>query len=108
MAFDATTGKIDQGFNPAINGEVDAVIPGPGNSVFVAGKFTTVNGATTRVDRLDATTGLRVAGWTPPALNGITQTLTTLGNTLYIGGAFTKAGSAPTPGWSRSTPPPEP
>ncbi len=93
VAFDATTGKIDQGFNPSINGEVDAVIPGPGNSVFVAGKFTTVNGATTRVDRLDATTGARVAGWTPPSLNGITQTLTTLGNTLYIGGAFTKASS---------------
>ena len=92
VAFDATTGKIDPGFNPVINGEVDAVIPGPGNSVFVAGRFTTVNGVASRVDRLDATTGARVAGWTPPTLNGLTQTLTTLGNTLYVGGAFTKAG----------------
>ena len=94
VAFDATTGVVDTGFQPAVNGEVDAIIPGPGNSVFVAGKFTTVNGVTTRVDRLDATTGARVTGWKPPVLNGITQTLTTLGGTLYIGGAFTKAGGA--------------
>lgn len=94
VAFDASTGKIDLGFNPTINGEVDAVTAGPGNSVYVAGKFTTVNGVSTRVDRLDATTGARVAGWTPPVLNGITQTVTLAGSTLYIGGAFTKAGSA--------------
>ncbi len=94
VAFDATTGKIDPGFNPAINGEVDAVTAGPGNSVYVAGKFTTVNGVSTRVDRLDATTGARVAGWTPPVLNGITQTVTTVGSSLYIGGAFTQAGGA--------------
>jgi hypothetical protein len=92
-AFDAGTGKIDQGFVPAVNGEVDAIAPGPGNSVYIAGKFTTVNGASTRVDLLDATTGQRVAGWTPPVLNGITQTLTTVGGNLYIGGAFTSATS---------------
>ena len=90
-AFDASTGKIDQGFVPAVNGEVDAIAPGPGNNVYVAGKFTTVNGASTRVDLLDATTGQRVPGWTPPVLNGITQTLTTVGGNLYIGGAFTTA-----------------
>lgn len=93
VAFDATTGAIDTGFVPAINGEVDAVIAGPSNSVYVAGKFTTVNGATTRVDRLDATTGARVAGWNPPVLNGLTQALTLVGGTLYVGGAFTKAGN---------------
>ncbi len=92
-AFDATTGKIDPGFNPVINGEVDAVTAGPGNSVYVAGKFTTVNGVSTRVDRLDATTGARVAGWTPPVLNGITQTVSMVGTTVYIGGSFTKAGN---------------
>ncbi len=101
------TGKIDQGFVPAVNGEVDAIAPGPGNNVYVAGKFTTVNGASTRVDLLDATTGQRVPGWTPPVLNGITQTLTTVGGNLYIGGAFTtaKTGSAdddPQAVWSRS------
>lgn len=91
VAFDATTGRIDTGFNPSINGEVDAIAPGPGNSVYVAGRFTSVNGAVTRVDLLDATTGIRVAGWTPPVLNNITQTLTTVGGNLYIGGAFTTA-----------------
>ena len=71
---------------------VDAIAAGPNNSVYIAGKFTTVNGATTRVDRLDANTGARVAGWTPPVLNGITQALTTTpSGALYIGGAFTTA-----------------
>ena len=93
-AFDATTGTIDQGFAPVVDNQVLAIAPGPGNSVYIAGKSTTVNGASTRVDLLDATTGQRVAGWTPPVLNGIVQTLEPVAGYLYVGGTFTTATSA--------------
>ncbi len=47
FAFDPATGALDQSFLPQINGNVNAVLPGPGGTVYLGGSFTTVNGATT-------------------------------------------------------------
>ena len=45
--FDVSTGRIDQGFRPLLNGDVEGLaISGDGQSVFVAGDFTSVNGQT--------------------------------------------------------------
>jgi len=95
LAFGGANGTIDMGFVPAVNGEVDAVIQGDGNTVYLAGSFTTVNGVNMRVAKLDATTGGIVSGWKPPTLNGLTTSLVLSGGRLFVGGNFTKAGTAP-------------
>ena len=48
-AFDATTGAVDPGFHPALDGAVKAIVPaGDGTSVFVTGGFNTVDGVIVR------------------------------------------------------------
>ena len=45
VAASATTGAINTAFNPALNGTVNSVEPGPtSGTVYVAGTFSTVNG----------------------------------------------------------------
>src|SRR5207253_1040367 len=42
FAFDATTGALDTGFVPAVNGEVDSIVAtADGTGVYVGGMFTT-------------------------------------------------------------------
>lgn len=93
FAFDATTGAIDTGFVPAVSAEVDAITPGPGNNVYIAGKFTTVNGISERVALLDLSTGAIVAGWSPPKFSAATTSLVVSGGKLFVGGNFTKVGT---------------
>lgn len=92
LAFDATTGLVDTSFVPTLNGGVDAIIEGPGNSLYVAGTFKTVNGANMRVARLDAATGAVMSGWAPSAFSAATDTLALSNGTLFVGGNFAKVG----------------
>lgn len=68
MAFNATTGAISTTFVPNVNDEVTTLIASPdGQTVYVAGYFTSVNNVTRRyVTRLNvcstASAGTRVAG----------------------------------------------
>jgi len=96
LAFDATTGKVDTGFVPLLNGQVNALLPGPtAGTVYVGGLFTTLNGAAVpKLALVDTTTGAKVSTFKPPALNGIVGDIKRVGNRLYVGGAFTKAGTA--------------
>ena len=49
IAFDAVSGAVNTGFAPNLNGEVDGLLAGPvAGTVYVAGKFTTYNGAPCR------------------------------------------------------------
>ena len=92
LSFDPATGDIDPGFATQLDGEVDQIIPGAGNTIYVTGLFKTVNGKSMRVARLDATTGAIVAGWKPPSMSAAPETLALDGDTLYVGGGFTKVG----------------
>ncbi|MFL6098639.1 MAG: PKD domain-containing protein [Actinomycetales bacterium] len=93
LAFDPTTGLVDDSFVPALDGEVDALIPGPvPNTVYAAGRFKTVNGKNMRLALLDTNTGATVAGWKPAVFSAGTLTLAKFGNTLYVGGLFAKVG----------------
>ncbi len=92
FAFNATTGTVDTGFHPTINGAVEALAPGPDlNSVYVGGNFTTVNGTGTsyrRLVRLNVTNGQIVTGFAPRP-NRVVTDLVLRGGWLYASGEFT-------------------
>ncbi|HEX9645005.1 MAG TPA: PKD domain-containing protein, partial [Acidimicrobiia bacterium] len=96
-ALNATTGVVDTGFNPSLNGSVNAIIPaGDGTSVYVAGSFTQVNGtATSRIARINVATGQKVAGFTPGNISAQVRDIRLVGNTLYIAGFFTTVAGQP-------------
>ncbi|MCZ7438978.1 malectin domain-containing carbohydrate-binding protein [Micromonospora sp. WMMC241] len=95
LAFDKATGAVDTAFAPAVDNEVYAVVAGPtAGTVFVAGKFNTVNGVTRRkVALVDVATGALVTGFAPPAFNGLVNDIALIGNRLLVGGIFTTAGN---------------
>lgn len=95
FSFDATTGKIDVGFNPSIAGETRALLSsGDGSSVFVGGTFNVVNGVTSRkLTRLNVSDGAIRAGFKSPAFNGAISDLRLIRGNLIAAGSFTSANS---------------
>jgi PKD repeat protein len=97
FGYDATTGAISTTFVPQLDaGPVEGLAPGPQpNTVYVAGSFTTVNGATSRdVALIDTQTGQLVSGWAPSAVNGAGWTVKLANGRLFLGGNFTTVGGA--------------
>ncbi|MFI7073137.1 malectin domain-containing carbohydrate-binding protein [Micromonospora sediminicola] len=96
LAFDKATGAVDTAFVPVVDNEVYAVVAGPtAGTVYVAGKFNTVNGVTRRkVALLDVATGALVTSFTGPAFNGLVNDIALVGNRLLVGGIFTTAGNS--------------
>ena len=94
LAFDATTGQIDTGFVPALDGQVKSVIPGPSaDTVYVGGFFSTVNGTTSKgLTLLSTVTGQIVSGFTPSSIAGGVWAIQHVGTRLIIGGQFTAVG----------------
>ena len=93
FAFNATTGALDTGFVPAVNGEVDAIVPtADGTGVYVGGKFTTAGGVSTRLAEFNLTTGARVTTFNP-SLNGPINDMALVGNRLFVAGTFTSVKS---------------
>ncbi len=89
MSYDLTTGALT-GFAPTLNAEVKALAASPdGATLFVAGAFTTVNGATrNRMAAFTIATGALVTGFAP-SLNYIAYGVAATNSTVYIGGGFT-------------------
>ncbi|MEU7824927.1 malectin domain-containing carbohydrate-binding protein, partial [Catellatospora sp. NPDC049133] len=96
LAFDKATGTVDTAFVPTVSDEVSAVIAGPtAGTVFIAGKFNTVNGVTRRkVALLNVSTGALVTSFAGPAFNGAVKDIALAGSRLLVGGIFTNAGNA--------------
>ena len=95
-AFDATTGAISTTFAPSMSGEVTAIIPaGDGTSVFVGGKFTTIDAVkASKVARLSVATGARVPGFKVATVGGgAIRDLRLVHGQLVIAGDFTSIGS---------------
>ena len=94
FAFDATTGVIDQSFQPQLDKGVWALEAAPDGNLLVAGKFTTVNGATWKgIVKLDATTGQRITAFTAKLNSGaMVYDIKLRNGRLFVGGAFTKIG----------------
>ncbi|AMM21989.1 hypothetical protein AX769_19865 [Frondihabitans sp. PAMC 28766] len=95
LAYNLTTGALITTFNPQLNGQVKAVAMSPDNSVlYVAGQFTTVNGATaTRIAALNPATGALIKTFSA-APNATVNALATYGSTVYLGGNFSGVGNS--------------
>ena len=89
LAFDATTGEIDDSFKPSADGEVSVLLPAAdGKSIYLGGMFTHIDGAPEKVlARLDINTGQPVAGFTPN-LDARVKDLRLAGGRLWVGGNF--------------------
>ncbi len=94
VSFDKSTGNI-RSFNPAPNGEVFKILPsGDGQTIFVAGGFSTVNGQSVRsIVKLDAVTGARISTFNPGAFDGRIHDLFLRNGKLIVTGRFNKVGS---------------
>ena len=105
FAFDTGTGAIDETFVPLLNGNVQALtLAGDGQSVYVAGAFSSVNAkAIRKVARLDTTTGQPVAGFSANA-NNEAQDLALRDGWLYVSGKFTTIRAVPRAGLARLNP----
>ena len=89
FAFDPATGAIDTSFAPSLNAAVNALEPASdGQSVFVGGAFTSVNGATVnRLTKLAVSNGQRLTAFTANA-SGLVRDLALRGGRLFVGGNF--------------------
>ena len=97
LKFSLTTGLIDTTFRPTFGGGgVSDVEASPdGTKLFVAGRFTTVNGVTKRkFASISPTTGAPVAGFTANA-NAAGTELEATNTTVYLGGQFSTINGAP-------------
>ena len=89
-AFNATTGAIDQGFRPALNGLVNS-IDVAGSNLVVGGEFTTVDGVGWKGLTEVTVSGARVTTFTSQ-VSGIVNSVAVRAGRLYIGGRFTTVG----------------
>lgn len=92
LAFDATTGALRDGFRPALDGAVQALVPGEdGQSVYVGGDFTTVNGLRAKgFTKLGLADGARDSVFQTVSINGRISDLRLAGGRLWLGGNFSK------------------
>jgi PKD repeat protein len=100
LAVDATTGALDTGFAPTLDGSVNALLPGPTpGTIFVGGAFNNVNGVKFKgIALLDTTTGALVPGFKFPPMNGVVNDLALTGGRLFLAGTFTTLGPNSRPG----------
>jgi hypothetical protein len=93
FAFDATTGVlratvVPTYVDPVFNNQIWAITTF-GNSVYVGGEFTTVNGIERRgLVKIDALTGAVDLAFNPPWATGKVNTLRVWNNRLIAGGGF--------------------
>ncbi|MDD3735366.1 MAG: PQQ-binding-like beta-propeller repeat protein, partial [Candidatus Pacebacteria bacterium] len=95
-ALDASTGEVNEGWNPGANDAVRALaVSRDGETLYVGGDFTSIGGKKRNgIAALDASTGKVIEGWNPDA-NGISVdalAVSSDGKTLYVGGNFSKIG----------------
>ena len=97
FAMDATTGGVLGGFQPKLDGSVEALEVGPAgsNTLYVGGTFKSVNGSLQNgLAVLDATTGalrtdVNQQSLTNSGAPGSVWALRLVGTKLYVGGNFT-------------------
>ena len=96
-AYDRTTNRLIRTFSPVLDGQVNALLPGPDpGTVYVGGSFRTLDGVPAmRLVLLDLSTGRAVSTFRPPDIDRPVQALGRYGDRLYVGGTFTRVGGLP-------------
>jgi hypothetical protein len=90
FAFNATTFSIDRSFAPALDREVDALAAGPHGTVYVGGRFNTVNGRALKgLVKLDLSNGQRISKFKAKP-KGAVFGLVRRGPRLFVAGNFSK------------------
>ncbi len=94
LAFDHDSGQLSSAFRPAVNDEIDALLPGPtSDTVYLAGKFNTVDGVAQKgVALVRLSDGSLVNSFDPPYLNGIVHRAELSHGHLLLGGTFDTVG----------------
>ena len=99
-ALTTSNGFVVSGFNPNMNGPVNALALSADNTtLYVGGGFTTVNGGTTANSLTAFTTsnGLMVSAFNPNMNSTVSAlALSSDGSTLYAGGSFTTVNGSTT------------
>ena len=95
-AFNVTTGALVTGFNPNVNGKVNALAVSPdGSRLYIGGKFKSVGGTTrNRIAAVNPSRGAVVTTFNPnagSAVNGLAVTSTK----VYFGGPFRRSAVKP-------------
>ncbi|MEU8049982.1 MULTISPECIES: hypothetical protein [Micromonospora] len=100
LAFDKTTGQVDTAFAPVVDNEVSDILAGPtAGTVYLAGKFNTVNGTNRRkLALLNLADGSVVTSFPNLAFNGLVNDVVKVGSRLLVGGIFTTAATKPRAG----------
>ena len=96
FAFNISTGSLTS-LATGLNGEVtDVESTGDGQSVWIAGGFSTVNGPTVRsLARININTGQRMTSFNPPAFDGRIHDMELRNGKLYLMGRFINVGNQP-------------
>jgi hypothetical protein len=85
--FDPTAGTFNTAWSATANGSVNA-IAASGNTLYLGGDFSQVNGASHRkLAAVNLTTGAVIPTWKPSA-DGLVETVVALGGQVYAGGYF--------------------
>jgi len=87
FAFDLRNGAI-RTFAPAVDGAVYSLAAGPGDTVYLGGAFTTVNGASQRGLARLSVTGERQGSFHAAIDRGQVETLAERDGRVYAGGTF--------------------
>ena len=93
--FNKTNGALSSTFAPTVNGDVNAVLPGPTTTtVYIGGAFTQVNGVAAQFLALVNTSdGSLVTTFHAPAFNyGFINDLVLRSGRLYVAGTFSTVG----------------
>ena len=96
FAFNIATGQLTS-LAPVLNGEVlDVESTGDGQSVWIVGGFSTLNGATVRsLARINIDTGQRVTSFNPPAFDGRIADMELRNGKLFLMGRFMNVANQP-------------
>ncbi|RCV49971.1 delta-60 repeat domain-containing protein [Marinitenerispora sediminis] len=102
FAFERGTGRIRAGFAPRVDGEVLSLVPGPDGTVYVGGRFGSVNGEPqSGVARLSVADGTRSPGFAATLDGGWAGRLAEHGGRLYVGGSFSSVNGEARTGLAR-------
>ena len=91
--FNASTGALENAFDPALDGQVTALAVSPdGSTLYVGGSFTHVNGSfRSHLAAFSTSTGALSSTWVPNAGNSVNSiAVSPDGSDVYVGGSFGK------------------